>query len=140
MKNKLSIAVLIITTLFFQNIKAKEYLSENKTFKIDFTVGDTTDRINDAFAEVKILVGNDVKVQWPINSVGIDQYKLKENSDDAGLTEGAPFEVMLYTQGDTLRIISKVETSSMSEMFNGFLTPAVNKLYIVLFWDPFAAL
>ncbi|MAW64976.1 MAG: amino acid carrier protein [Flavobacteriales bacterium] len=140
MKNKIGVTFLIVIIFFFQSIQAKEYLSENNTFKIDFTVGDTTDRINDAFAEVKILVGNDVNVQWPIKSAGIKQYKLKQNSDDSGLTEGAPFEIILYTQDDTLRITSKVETSSMSELFNGFLTPAVNKLYTVLFWDPFAAL
>ena len=138
MKNRFKAAFLFL--LFVQLVEAKEYISKNGSFKVEFSVGDTTDKINDAFAEVEVLIGHDVNVQWPINSAGIKQYKLKENPDDPGLTEGTPFDVILYTKDDTLKISSKVETSGMSELFNGFLTPAVNKLYTVLFWDPFAAL
>lgn len=140
MRSNISCIFLFLFVFFFQSLHSKEYISNNGSFKVDFIAGDTTDKINDAFAEVKVLVGDNVKVQWPINSAGTKQYKLKENSNDAGLTEGTPFDVLLYTKDDTLKISSKVEASSMSELFNGFLTPTVNKIYKFLFWDPFAAL
>lgn len=57
-----------------------------------------------------------------------------------GLTEGIDYNVVVMDSGgNSVTKIFKVETEAITEIFNGFMTPAVNALGSILFWDPFAA-
>lgn len=63
------------------------------------------------------------------------------SSDKAtGLTEGIPYTVVISdARGNSVTRVYTVPTEAIAEIFNGTMTPAVNALGDVLFWDPFAA-
>lgn len=59
----------------------------------------------------------------------------------SSLVEGIPYTVVVTdSAGATVSKTYEVASESITEIFNGTMTPAVNALGSVLFWDPFAAL
>ncbi len=57
-----------------------------------------------------------------------------------GLTEGIGYSVTVTdAAGNSETLEMSIPTESITEVFNGTMTPAVNALGSVLFWDPFAA-
>jgi AGCS family alanine or glycine:cation symporter len=55
--------------------------------------------------------------------------------------EGIPYSVIVTdAEGQSVTKVFTVETEAITEVFNGFMTPAVSALGAVLFWDPFAAI
>lgn len=57
-----------------------------------------------------------------------------------GLVEGIDYSVVVTdAAGNSVTKVYNVDTEAITEIFNGVMTPAVNALASVLFWDPFAA-
>ena len=58
-----------------------------------------------------------------------------------GLVEGVSYTVtVIDAEGQSETKVFTIKTQSITEMFNGTMTPAVSALGSVLFWDPFAAI
>ena len=58
-----------------------------------------------------------------------------------GLVEGVPYTVtVIDANGLSETKAFTVKAKAITEIFNGFMTPAVNALGSFLFWDPFAAI
>src|SRR5690606_31218635 len=57
-----------------------------------------------------------------------------------GLTEGVEYTLSVTDAlGKSVTERYEIKAKSITEIFNGFMTPAVSALGSVLFWDPFAA-
>src|SRR5690606_19018470 len=64
---------------------------------------------------------------------------LKSNKT-TGLTEGVEYTLSVTDAlGKSVTERYEIKAKSITEIFNGFMTPAVSALGSVLFWDPFAA-
>jgi len=62
------------------------------------------------------------------------------SNKSTGLVEGVPYTVMVTdANGLSETKAFTVKAKAITEIFNGFMTPAVNALGSFLFWDPFAA-
>ncbi len=58
-----------------------------------------------------------------------------------GLVEGIPYTVTVSdAAGNSVHREFEIKAEAITEIFNGFMTPAVSALGSVLFWDPFAAI
>jgi len=58
-----------------------------------------------------------------------------------GLVEGIPYSVVVTdAAGNSVTKEFEIKAESITEIFNGTMTPAVSALGSVLFWDPFAAI
>ncbi|MBT8281435.1 MAG: DUF2118 domain-containing protein, partial [Muriicola sp.] len=58
----------------------------------------------------------------------------------SGLVEGVPYSVTVTDNaGTSITNEYTIETQSITEIFNGNMSPAVSALGSVLFWDPFEA-
>lgn len=59
----------------------------------------------------------------------------------SGLTEGVPYSVVVTdASGKSVTHTFEIKPEAITESFNGFMTPAVDNLAAVLFWDPFSAI
>jgi len=91
---------------------------------------------------------NDGVIELDVNG-GVEPYTYKWSNQETpltskraqGLVEGIPYSVMVTdAAGNSVSKEFKIETESITEVFNGTMTPAVSALGSVLFWDPFAAI
>jgi len=113
-----------ITTVFSQDLTVV-----GKTFNV-------SDDINNGVIELEV-------------SGGVEPYTYKWSNQGTpltsksaqGLVEGIPYSVVVTdAAGNSVTKEFEVETQSITEVFNGTMTPAVSALGSVLFWDPFAAI
>ncbi|MHA7832404.1 MAG: amino acid carrier protein [Flagellimonas sp.] len=113
-----------ITTVFSQDLTVF-----GKTFNV-------SDDINNGVIELEV-------------SGGVEPYTYKWSNQGTpltsksaqGLVEGIPYSVVVTdAAGNSVTKEFEVETQSITEVFNGTMTPAVSALGSVLFWDPFAAI
>src|SRR5690554_1555440 len=70
-----------------------------------------------------------------------DQSTALDSPRASGLTEGVPYSVVVTdASGKTVTQTFEIKPEAITESFNGFMTPAVDNLAAVLFWDPFSAI
>ncbi|WP_421811228.1 amino acid carrier protein [Flagellimonas sp.] len=113
--------------------------------------------ITAVFSQELTVVGKTFNVSDNINngvielevSGGVEPYTYKWSNQETpltsksaqGLVEGIPYSVVVTdAAGNSVTKEFEVETQSITEVFNGTMTPAVSALGSVLFWDPFAAI
>ncbi|MEM7484685.1 MAG: amino acid carrier protein [Bacteroidota bacterium] len=91
--------------------------------------------INDGAISLKVEGGKaPYTFKWSNQGTSLNATKA------TGLVEGIPYTVKVTdANGETVTKVFKVETEAITEIFNGFMTPAVSALGSILFWDPFAA-
>ena len=110
--------------LFAQDLSVKE------------TLNNPSIKINDGMIELKVDGGVP-----PYHYKWSNQNTSQDSNISYGLTEGIPYTVTVTDQaGNSFTGEYKIETEAIAEIFNGTMTPAVNALGSVLFWDPFAAI
>src|SRR5690606_13341628 len=99
------------------------------------TLINPSSQINDGQIEVEVFGGNPPYIyKWSNQSTS-----LKSNKT-TGLTEGVQYTLSVTdSHGKTVTEDYEIKAESITEVFNGFMTPAVSALGSVLFWDPFAA-
>jgi len=113
-----------ITTVFSQELTVV-----GKTFNV-------SDNINNGVIELEVSGGVE-----PYTYKWSDQETPLTSKSAQGLVEGIPYSVTVTdAAGSSVTKEFKVETQAITEVFNGFMTPAVSALGSVLFWDPFAAI
>ena len=93
-------------------------------------------QINDGVIDLQVLGGTPpYSYKWSNQSTPLSSKRA------TGLVEGIPYTVVVSdANGYSVTKVYKVETSTIAEVFNGTMTPAVQALGSVLFWDPFAAI
>ncbi len=95
-----------------------------------------SNNINDGAIELEVDGGTEpYTYKWSNQETPLTSKSAK------GLVEGIPYSVtVIDAAGNSVTKEFKVETESITEVFNGTMTPAVSALGSVLFWDPFAAI
>ena len=92
--------------------------------------------INDGAVELQVLGGTP-----PYTYKWSDQSTPLASNKAVGLTEGVEYSVTVTdAKGASASKSFTVQTDAITETFNGIMTPAVDALGSVLFWDPFAAI
>jgi AGCS family alanine or glycine:cation symporter len=108
---------------------AQELTVVGKTYNV-------SDNINDGAIELEVDGGVE-----PYTYKWSDQETPLTSKSARGLVEGVPYSVVVNdAAGNSVTKEFTVETQSITEVFNGTMTPAVSGLGSVLFWDPFAAI
>lgn len=92
--------------------------------------------INDGVIELEVDGGvGPYTYKWSNQSTPLTSKRAQ------GLVEGVPYSVIVTdAAGNSIAKEFEVKTESITEVFNGTMTPAVSALGSVLFWDPFAAI
>ncbi len=126
---------LLLSLIFVCSANASQITNEDNSIIIELEKTNPTDSINNANVRIDVLKGAPVQFKWDIKS-------LSDSASSAfDLTEGVDYSVWIYNKlGDSLFIEFNVETSSISELLNGIMTPWTAKLWTILAWDPFAAI
>ncbi|MGB5435547.1 MAG: amino acid carrier protein [Maribacter sp.] len=95
-----------------------------------------SDDINDGAIELKVDGGTEpYTYKWSNQSTSL------HSKMSSGLVEGVPYTVtVIDAAGQSVTKVFTIKTQSITEVFNGTMTPAVSALGSVLFWDPFAAI
>ncbi|MGB6153652.1 MAG: amino acid carrier protein, partial [Pricia sp.] len=126
MKNLLFLCV----TLFTFAANAQQELRVNEA------VMNPSEIINDGAIELQVLGGTPpYTYKWSNQSTPLTSNKA------VGLTEGVEYSVTVTdAKGASVSKAFTVEAEAITETFNGVMTPAVDALGSVLFWDPFAAI
>lgn len=108
---------------------AQELTVVGKTYNV-------SDNINDGAIELEVDGGVE-----PYTYKWSDQETPLTSKSAQGLVEGISYTVVVTdAAGNSVTKEFTVETQSITEVFNGTMTPAVGGLGSVLFWDPFAAI
>lgn len=99
------------------------------------TLINPSSQINDGQIEVEVSGGNPPYIyKWSNQSTPLKSAK------STGLTEGVEYTLSVTdSHGKSVTETYEIKAESITEIFNGFMTPAVSALGSVLFWDPFAA-
>ncbi len=94
-----------------------------------------SDNINDGVIQVEVEGGTP-----PYSYKWSNQQTPLSSPTSSGLVEGIPYTVTVTdAKGQSVTQEYKIETQSITEVFNGTMTPAVSALGSILFWDPFEA-
>jgi AGCS family alanine or glycine:cation symporter len=125
MKYFLTLLAFVSLTLGY----SQELTVKGKTYNV-------SDNINDGVIELSVEGGVEpYSYKWSNQSTPLTSKRAQ------GLVEGIPYSVVVTdAAGNSVTQEYKVETESITEVFNGTMTPAVGALGAVLFWDPFAAI
>lgn len=100
------------------------------------TVTNPSPNINDGMVSLEVSGGTP-----PYTYKWSNQGTPVTSNVSSSLVEGIPYSVVVTdAAGATLTKSYEVPSESITEIFNGTMTPAVNALGSVLFWDPFAAI
>mgnify|MGYP006126193065 FL=1 len=129
---------IILAVLFvFKGLTSfgETFFSEDSSIVVNLETANLSEAINDAQIKVSKLEGGEIWYKWSKESLGL------KDSIGTGFTEGQPIQIVIYNdKGDSLFLEKTIEPVSMSEHLNSIMVPAVEKLGIILFWDPFAAM
>ncbi len=111
-------------------------VANSQDLTVKAAVMNPSKNINDGVVDLQVLGGTPpYSYKWSNQSTPLSSKKA------TGLVEGVPYTVVVSdSKGNTVTKVYKVETNAIAEIFNGTMTPAVNALGSVLFWDPFAAI
>ncbi|WP_036383123.1 amino acid carrier protein [Muricauda sp. MAR_2010_75] len=125
MKYFLTLLAFVSLTLGY----SQELTVKGKTYNV-------SDNINDGVIELSVEGGVEpYSYKWSNQSTPLTSKRAQ------GLVEGIPYSVVVTdAAGNSVTQEYKVETESITEVFNGTMTPAVGALGAVLFWDPFGAI
>ena len=125
MKYFLSLLTFISLTMGY----SQELTVEGKTYNV-------SNNINDGVIELTVDGGVEpYTYKWSNQSTPLTSKRAQ------GLVEGIPYSVVVTdAAGTSVTKEFEVKTESITEVFNGTMTPAVSALGAVLFWDPFAAI
>ncbi len=100
------------------------------------TITNPSQNINDGMVTLEVSGGTP-----PYTYKWSNQGTPVTSNISSSLVEGIPYNVVITdAAGATLSKSYEVPSESITEIFNGTMTPAVNALGSVLFWDPFAAI
>ena len=129
---------IILAVLFvFKGLTSfgETFFSEDSSIVVNLETANLSEAINDAQIKVYKLEGGEIWYKWSKESLGL------KDSIGTGFTEGQPIQIVIYNdKGDSLFLEKTIEPVSVSEHLNSIMVPAVEKLGIILFWDPFAAM
>ncbi|MGB3774246.1 MAG: amino acid carrier protein, partial [Leeuwenhoekiella sp.] len=115
-------------------ILATSLMSAQK-LQVSAEVSNPSTNINDGTATLEVTGG-----RAPYTFKWSDQSTPLSSNTARSLTEGVTHEVVVTdASGNSVTEEFKIEAESITEIFNGTMTPAVAGLGSVLFWDPFAA-
>jgi AGCS family alanine or glycine:cation symporter len=121
---------LILLSLFALNLGYSQELKvTGKTYNV-------SKNINDGVIELEVDGGVEpYSYKWSNQSTPLTS-KRSQN-----LVEGIPYSVTVTdAAGNSVTKEFEIKAESITEIFNGTMTPAVSGLGSVLFWDPFAAI
>ncbi|WP_335966178.1 amino acid carrier protein [Galbibacter sp. PAP.153] len=123
-KQFLSIFLMLSSiALFAQELSVKE------------TLTNPSKQINDGQITVDVSGG-----KAPYTYKWSNQETPLKSNVSTGLTEGIDYSVTITdAENRSVTKTYQIESESITEIFNGIMTPAVAGLGSVLFWDPFAA-
>jgi len=111
------------------------FFSKDSSMVINLVTSNLSEAINDGQIKICKVKGGEIWCKWSKGSLG-----LKDTIGD-GFVEGEPVTILIYNdKGDSLFVEKTIIPVSISEHLNSVMVPAVEKLGIVLFWDPFAAM
>lgn len=104
--------------------------------RVDEAIDNPSSNINDGVVRLNVSGGTPpYTYKWSNQSTSLS------SEQATGLTEGVSYSVLISdSRGNSVTRVYTVPTEAITEVFNGTMTPAVNALGSVLFWDPFAAL
>ncbi len=132
---------LIIFSLFFSvfsNAQISGGISQtsDSDLSVDAKVINPSSAINDAEIQLEVVGGKEpYQYYWSNPDTGLNSNKSLK------LTEGVKHRVRVVdANGSEVRKEVKIPAKSITENFNGFFAPLVDKFGQVLFWDPFAAM
>tara|TARA_R110002051_G_scaffold173614_2_gene243914 strand:- start:2024 stop:4066 length:2043 start_codon:yes stop_codon:yes gene_type:complete len=105
-------------------------------FEVKGKVYNPSTAINDGVVDLKVTGGVEpYSYKWSNENTPLTSNKA------TGLVEGIAYTVVVTdSNGKTVTKVFTVKPEAITEIFNGNMTPAVNALGSVLFWDPFAAI
>jgi AGCS family alanine or glycine:cation symporter len=104
-------------------------------FEVKGKTVNPSDNINDGVIKLQVEGGTP-----PYNYKWSNQQTPLSSPTASGLVEGIPYTVTVTdASGESITQEYKIDTQSITEVFNGNMTPAVSALGSVLFWDPFEA-
>lgn len=123
-RNFVLVFLLFTSVIFSQDLVVKE------------TVLNTSNNINDGMIDLEVSGGTPpYTFKWSHQGTPLTSKRA------IGLTEGIHYTVTVTdASGKSVAKEYMVATQAITEVFNGFMTPAVSALGSVLFWDPFAAI
>lgn len=125
----------ILTLVLSLPLEAEIIANKDSSIIVDFTAKNLTDSINDVEAKVCVLNGDQVFCKWSKSSVSL------LDTVAGGYTEDENIELVVFNDhGDSLVIERSVPAESASEFLNSVMTPATEKLWSILSWDPFEAM
>jgi len=110
-------------------------LAGAQNLQVKETISNPSHNINDGMITLEVSGGTPpYTYKWSNQGTPIS------SNISSSLVEGIPYTVEITdAAGATLSKTYQVPSESITEIFNGTMTPAVNALGSVLFWDPFAA-
>jgi AGCS family alanine or glycine:cation symporter len=132
-----SMRIILAVLFVFKGLTSfgETFFSEDSSIVVNLETANLSEAINDAQIKVSKLEGGEIWYKWSKESLGL------KDSIGTGFTEGQPIQIVIYNdKGDSLFLEKTIEPVSMSEHLNSIMVPAVEKLGIILFWDPFAAM
>ncbi len=117
-----------ITLLFTISLCSQGFSVKGKTVN-------PSDNINDGVINLQVEGGSP-----PYTYKWSNQQTPLSSPTSSGLVEGIPYTVTVTdASGQEVTQEYKIDSQSITEIFNGTMTPAVSALGSVLFWDPFEA-
>lgn len=124
----MKIFIYCITFLFSISLCSQGFEVKGKTIN-------PSDNINDGVIQLQVDGGTPPYIfKWS------NQQTPLSSPTASGLVEGIPYTVTVTdASGESVTQEYKIDTQSITEIFNGNMTPAVSALGSVLFWDPFEA-
>ena len=123
-----------LVRLFFILISFTAFAQQE--LQINEAVMNPSNIINDGVVDLQVLGGTP-----PYTYKWSDKDTPLTSKRATGLTEGVAYSVTVSDAAGNSKTESyKVASKSITEIFNGVMTPAVSALGSVLFWDPFAAI
>jgi len=124
----MKIFIYCISFLFSISLCSQGFEVEGKTIN-------PSDNINDGVIQLQVEGGT-----TPYTFKWSNQQTPLSSPTASGLVEGISYTVTVTdASGQSLTQEYKIDTQSITEVFNGNMTPAVSALGSVLFWDPFEA-
>ncbi len=125
----MKIRLFLLACLYILPLSAQE-------LQVRETITNPSPNINDGMVSLEVNGGTP-----PYTYKWSNQGTPVTSNVSSSLVEGIPYTVVITdAAGATLSKSYEVPSASITEIFNGTMTPAVNALGSVLFWDPFAAL
>ncbi|MDC6351846.1 amino acid carrier protein [Zeaxanthinibacter sp. PT1] len=112
------------------------FAAQSQELEVNAKKSNPSNTLNDGVVTLDVTGGTPpYTYKWSNQETPLDSPKA------TGLIEGIEYTVTVTdAAGNSVTKEYQVEPDAITEVFNGIMTPAVNGLGSVLFWDPFAAI